>query len=189
MAILRSGRNIAAFTAILLLAALRVDAQATAEAEYHVKAAFVYNFAKFVEWPAKSFKSASDPFRICILGDDPFAGSLQATLNGKMAGEHPVSVAHLSDVKEAPGCHIVFVSRSQKKNLRGVLIALSIPGILSVGDLDDFAASGGTIGFRLDDGRVRLEINLQAAERQQLQVSSKLLSLAQIVKRSGSGGQ
>jgi hypothetical protein len=183
---IRTSLTAPAVSILLLLtgAVTFADAQTAAPAgEYQVKAAFLYNFAKFVEWPASSFKSNADPFRICVLGDDPFGGALQATLDGKKMQEHTTQIAHLSDVKEAGSCHIVFVSKSQKKNLHAVLGALRAVGILSVGETDDFAAGGGVIGFRLDDGRVRLEINLQAASQQQLQISSKLLSLAQIVKK------
>jgi hypothetical protein len=165
---------------LLLLLASPLAAQTTVE--YQVKLGFLYKFANFVDWPAKTGKPNADSFHFCLLGEDPFGGTLQTTLEGKLVRERPVVVAHIFEAKDASGCQIVFIPKSQK-NLRAILIALRGAGILTVGESEGFAAEGGVIGFCLEEGRVRLEINLQAAEQQQLQVSSKLLSLAQIVKK------
>jgi hypothetical protein len=154
----------------------------TAE-EYQVKAAFLFNFAKFVQWPATSFKSPSDPIHICVLGENPFGTTLAELLAGKKIDDRPLMSSHFFEVREINGCHILFVSKSERKNLRNILAAATAGGILTVGEWESFAADGGTIGFHLDQGKVRLEINLPAAERAQVKISSKLLSLAQIVKK------
>ncbi len=166
--------------ALLLLAA---TAAAQTAGEYQVKAAFLFNFAKFVEWPAGSFKNPSDGIHICILGDDPFGTALSGLLAGQKINARPLIGAHFSEVKEVIGCQILFISTSERKNLRNILAAAAGGGILTVGEWDNFALDGGMIGFRLKDGKVRLEINLKATENAQVQISSKLLSLAQIIKK------
>jgi hypothetical protein len=164
----------------LLLATATAAQTAT---EYQVKAAFVFNFAKFVEWPARSFKSPSDTIYVCVLGDSVFETALTDVIAGKKINERPLAGVRLSDIKEAGRCHILFIGNSEHRNLRGILAATASSAILTVGESDHFALDGGMIGFRLEDGKVRLEINLPAAEQAQVQISSKLLSLAQIVKR------
>ncbi len=149
----------------LFLLAMPLAAQGGA-GEYQVKAAFLFNFAKFVEWPDGSFKSPTDGIHICVLGDNPFGTALSDVLAGKKVNDRPLVGVRILEVK-----------------LRAILAATGPAGILTVGDSDNFALDGGVIGFRVEDGRVRLEINLKAAENAQVQISSKLLSLAQIVKK------
>ena len=167
----------------MLLLAAPLAAQGGAAGEYQVKAAFLFNFAKFVEWPDGSFKSPADGIHICVLGDNPFGTALSDVLAGKKVNDRPLVGMRLLDVKEASRCQILFVSKSEYTKLRAILAATKSAGILTVGDSDNFALDGGVIGFRLEDGRVRLEINLKAAQNAQVQISSKLLSLAQIVKK------
>jgi len=104
-------------------------------------------------------------------------------LAGKKVNDRPLVGVRILEVKEASQCQILFVSKSEHTKLRAILAATGPAGILTVGDSDNFALDGGVIGFRVEDGRVRLEINLKAAENAQVQISSKLLSLAQIVKK------
>jgi len=167
---------------IILLLLLATPAAAQTAGEYQVKAAFLFNFAKFVEWPA-AFKSPSDPIHICILGDNPFGTMLSDLLAGKKINDRPLLGAHFFELKEIGGCQILFVSKSQRKNLRNILAAAEAGGVLTVGEWDNFALDGGMIGFRLEGGKVRLEVNLPAAERAQVLISSKLLSLAQVVRK------
>jgi hypothetical protein len=150
--------------------------------EYQVKAAFLYNFAKFVEWPAQSFKTANDPIVICVLGKDPFGNVLDEPMKGTEADGRQIVVRRTSDVRQASACNILFISSSERKRLTSVLAAARACGILTVSDMEDFAAQGGVINLKLENGRVRFEINPDAAERSGLRISSKLLSLAQIVR-------
>lgn len=165
---------------LLLVWAPPAGAQSKAIDEYRIKAAFLYNFAKFVEWPAGSFKNAADPIAICVLGN-PFGGRLEDTVNGKQIDERRLIVREISDVAEAAGCHILFVA-SEKKRTADLLGHVRARPVLTVGEAANFAASGGVIGFKLESDRVRLEINLFAADRARLRISSKLLGLAAIVK-------
>jgi hypothetical protein len=150
--------------------------------EYRVKAAFLYNFAKFVEWPALTDKTGKNPLRICVLGQDPFGSVLGDTVNGKTVLGRPFLVTNVPNVSQAATCQILFISASEQKRIRSIIVQLRTPGVLTVGETEGFANQGGIVNFKLESGRVRLEINVEAAEQAKLRISSKVLSLAQIVK-------
>jgi hypothetical protein len=167
-----------AFAGMLL--APGVDAQVIDE--YQVKAAFLYNFAKFVEWPPEVFKTPRDPILICVLGHNPFGGVLEEAIRGKSIEGRAFAFRQVSGAEEASACQILFVSSSDDRRFHSLAGSLKPAGILTVGEAQGFASEGGVINFKLEDGRVRFEINVDAAEHEQLHISSKLLSLAQIVK-------
>lgn len=150
--------------------------------EYQVKAAFLYNFAKFVEWPPQAFKTPQDPIAICVLGANPFGAALADLIRGKSIDGRPIVFRLVQEAEEAGACQILFVGASAEKRFRSLWGNLTPAGLLTVGEAPGFTADGGMINFKLDSGRVRFEINLDAAQRAQLHISSKLLSLAQIVK-------
>jgi len=148
---------------------------------YEVKTAFLFNFAKFIEWPASSFATPQSPFTICVLGQDPFGNILDATLQGKVIGDRPLAVRRLKDKSEARSCQIVFVSSSESLHLADIVGTLRGANVLLVGETNGFASSGGTIEFVLEDNHVRFAINTDAADRSGLKFSSKLLALAKLV--------
>jgi hypothetical protein len=150
--------------------------------EYQVKAAFLYNFAKFVEWPADAFKTPKDPIRICVLGHNPFGKNLEDLIRGKSIEGRPFELRQVSEAEEASGCHILFVGAADARRFRTAAGNIKTSGVLTVGEAQGFASSGGVVNFKIEDGRVRFEINVEAAEHQQLHISSKLLGLAEIVK-------
>jgi hypothetical protein len=150
--------------------------------EYRVKAAFLYNFAKFVEWPPQAFKTPQDPIAICVLEPNPFGTALAELIRGKSIDGRPIVFRIVQEAEEAGACQILFVSASAEKRFRSLEGNLRPAGVLTVGEAPGFAADGGVLNFKLDAGRVRFEINLDAARRAQLNISSKLLSLGQIVK-------
>jgi hypothetical protein len=170
--------------AAILFAGTMFPASAPAQTadEYQVKAAFLYNFAKFVEWPPEAFKSPNAPISICVFGRNPFGKDLDEAIRGKSIDGRPFVLRQVSDAAEAAACQILFVGSSDGKKLRGLLDNLKPQGILTVGESQGFATSGGVINFKLDGGHVRFEINVDAAEQAQLHISSKLLGLAQIVR-------
>ena len=168
---------------LLLGAALQLSAQAPAFDEYQVKAAFLYNFAKFVQWPPGTFASPTDPIGICIVGQNPFGSSLENMVQGKMVGDRTFVVRRFPDTQQASQCQILFIGASEWKRTRALLDAVRTPGVLTVGESDDFTDQGGIISFRLDGPRVRIKVDLQTAEHAKLRISSKLLSLAEIAKR------
>jgi hypothetical protein len=168
---------------LLLGAAFQLRAQSPAFDEYQVKAAFLYNFAKFVEWPQGAFASPTDPIGICIVGQNPFGSTLEKMVQGKMVGDRTFAVRRFPDTLQASQCQILFIGAAEWRRTRALLEAVKSTGILTVGESDDFTALGGIISFRLDGPRVRIKVDLQTAEQAKLRISSKLLSLAEIAKK------
>lgn len=158
---------------------LAIPALAT-PTEYDVKAAFLYNFAKFVEWPPDTFKEPTAPFTVCVLGDDPFGEALEKEFSDKTVQDRPIVFEPLDH--HAPGaCQVLFISASERKRVDAILQDLKGPPILTVSDIQRFVKHGGIIGFTLEDDRVRFEVNLAAAEQAGLKISSQLLKLAKNV--------
>jgi hypothetical protein len=151
--------------------------------EHHVKAAFLYNFAKFVEWPPQTFKTRQDPVSICVLGQDSFQKTLEEAVNGKLLEGRRFAVRQIDDLEPKCDCQILFVPSSQRRRFRSMAANLRGSGVLTVGEAPGFAEEGGVINFKLEGDRLRFEINVEAAERERLRISSKLLTLAEIVRK------
>jgi len=149
--------------------------------EYQVKAAFLYHFAQFVEWPEETFKDAGSPLTYCTIGEDPFQGSLDAALNAKTIGARSFRVLHFRQPQEIQGCQVLFVRASEKKLLGAILASVKGNSILTVGDSEHFVQEGGMIGFCLEDNKIRFEINLETVQKAKLRISSRLLALAKSV--------
>jgi hypothetical protein len=152
--------------------------------EYQVKAVFVFNFSHFVEWPPRAFTAANQPFVICILGEDPFGTRLDETVRGEQINQHPLSVRRLHSVGEAGECQILYIDRAQSAELRATLAALARRSMLTVSDMDRGAERGVMIQLAMQDNRIRLRINVEAARAAGLTISSKLLRPAEIVGTS-----
>lgn len=150
--------------------------------EYQVKAAFIFNFTRFVEWPAGTFSAPNEPLAVCILGQDPFVRTLEATVAGKMVDARPLVVRGIPSPKQANGCHVVFIGSNESKHVTAVLSGVAGPGVLTIGDSDIPGGTGAAITFLLEGGKVRFDINVDAAERAKLRISSRLLSLAHSVE-------
>ena len=167
--------------ALLVGLAWSATCQAQSFDEYQVKAAFLYTLTRFIEWPAGSFPRPSTAMTICVLGADPFGSFLDDAIRGKMIEEHPLLARRLAD-RQTGGCHILFIAASEQPRMRSLLASLSAPGLLTVGDTADFAAQGGIVGMRLEGDHIRLIVNLTASEQAKLKISSRVLSLASIVR-------
>jgi YfiR/HmsC-like len=165
----------------VVLCFLAVVTQAQSATEYQVKAAFLFNFAKFVEWPADVFPVADAALQVCVLGQDPFGHDFEQMIADKTVDGHRIEVIHPSGVPQAKACQIIFVASSEKRQVREILRGLRGASVLTVGDSAGFAGMGGIINFVLDDGRVRFEINVKAAERAHLKVSARLLTVAKVI--------
>ncbi len=152
---------------------------------YEVKAAFLFNFAKFIEWSPDAFATPQSPFVICVLGQDPFGNILDDTLQGKTVGERAFTVQRLKDKADIRHCHMVFVSYFESAHLAEIVESLRGAHVLLAGESNNFAAAGGTIEFTLEDSHVHFTINTDAANRSGLKFSSKLLALARIVHDEG----
>jgi hypothetical protein len=151
--------------------------------EYQVKAAYMYNFAKFVDWPAGTLGGSTQPLIFCVLGQTPLSQTLRDTLSGKLVDQRPLEFRQVSDSKQASKCQILFVSLADKKQMRQTLEDIKSLPVLTVGEGDDFTNQGGIVRFLLDGGRVRLEFNLDAADSAKLRISAKLLGLAKTVRK------
>jgi len=157
--------------------------------EYEVKASFVYTVAKFVDWPEGSFDDPGAALVFGILGDDPIEELLRRTVAGKSVGGHPVEVIRLKESGDPGPCHVLFISRSEAARVDEVIERLGSSSVLTVGEFDRFAQRGGVLRLRLEENMVRFEVNVDAAHRARLQISSKILKLGTIVrdrKRAGS---
>ncbi len=165
-----------------LAATITAAAQSARAPEYEVKAAFLYNFAKFVEWPANAFAQSSAPLRICVLGQDPFGDTLNRIVQGKSISGRTIVNQRLQSPAEAHPCHILFISGSNLEALNKALQSTRDLPLLTVGESDVFLELGGVINFVLEQDRVRFEISLGAAESHRLKLSSKLLAVARAVK-------
>ncbi len=176
---LRIFRGPALLAALCLATALPVRASETAP-EYQVKAVFLFNFAQFVEWPADAFADAKAPLVIGVLGDDPFGDYLDKLVQGEKVGQRPLQVRRFARAAEITGCHILFVSPGFDDFER---VAASLRGrsVLTVGDRDNFSRLGGMVRFVTVNGKIRLRINVVAAQEAGLLISSKLLRSATIV--------
>lgn len=165
---------------LLAMAWLPLNAAAFMAEEYAIKAAFLYNFAKFIEWPPTAFAADSDPLRICVVGDNPFGAAL-TNLRDKRVGQREVEVQEAPAGGEARDCHIAFISRSEQPRLKSLLRTLSNRPVLTVSDIEGFAQAGGVIGLIEAEQQIRFAINTAAARRAHLQLSSQLLKLALLV--------
>jgi hypothetical protein len=149
--------------------------------EYPVKLAFLYNFTKFIEWPAGSYRDAGAPLAICIVGSDPFSPEIEKDLRGRLVGSHPVEVLSLKPTDTLSGCHIVFIPVTEKDQADKIVRELGGSSTLTVGESAGFGELGGIINLTVEGNNVHFEVNQVAAQRAGLQISSKLLSLAKIV--------
>jgi YfiR/HmsC-like len=156
---------------------VRSAASQSSTLEYQVKAAFLLNFTKFVEWPSP--EPADSPFTVCVVGDDSFSPELERTVQGESVNGHKVVVQRASR-EGAKGCRLLFVSKSEK-NIKELLNTVG-PGVLTIGEGESFLHDGGVIAFIRENRRVRFSVNLAAARTEHLNLSSKLLAVARSVE-------
>lgn len=180
----RSRAHFAAMVAWLVVSTQIAAAQALPRSEYEIKAAYLFSFGKFVEWPPQE---SDDPsrFTICVLGVDPFGAVLDRTVAGATIHGHAVSVRRVISVDEAAGCHIVFVSGSEERSAGAIVETLRRTAALTVSDMPQFASRGGMIEFVTAANRVRFQINVEPARSAGLSVSSELLRVASTVLNGG----
>ena len=150
--------------------------------EYKIKAVYIYNFAKFVAWPEQAWPDPKSPLVIGILGQDPFGPLLAETIKGKTVNGRSLVLRKFKSGAPVDGCHILFVSRSEKERLPAILASLRGKNVLVISELERFTRQGGMINFVIAEDRVRFELNLQAAQAAGLQVSSKLCEVGILVK-------
>lgn len=164
---------------VLLATTTRLHAQTLIMDEYRLKAAFLSNFAQFVEWSPEAFTNASEPINICVLGRNPFGSNLHNAVRGKVVATRTVAVREIRDAKQVSRCHMLFISAAEQERSGQLIAELKGPNVLTVGETDQFVATGGIMSFRITDSRVRFVIDASAASAAKLTISSKLLSLAE----------
>lgn len=160
--------------------------------EYLIKAGFIYNFAKLVQWPTTAFSQPDSPIVIGILGDDPFGATLDRIVADKKINGRALVVRRLKwsrDFKDVKDCNILFVSSSEKEHIDTVVEMMKQLPILTIGDAPGFARRGGIMNFTLEDNKVRFEVNVEAAKHADLTISSRLLTLAKIVQQVAADGR
>ena len=156
-------------------------AQTKDPTEYEIKAAFLLNFAKFVEWPAEAFANDVAPISLCVVRYDPFGSALDDTIRGKLINNRQLLARRINELPELKACQMVFVSEREEKRLPEILTSVKGSNALVVGESEDFAERGGSVQFYLENSRLRFAVNVDAVQRARLTVSSKLLTLAKIV--------
>ena len=165
---------------LCVISPITAGAQSQAD-EYQLKAAYLFHFAQFVQWPADAFKNPDNTFRICIVGEDPFRGDLKRLVQGKLLADKVVQVQNIKRLQDGRDCHVVFIGKNESKRAPLSSSGLRTVPVLTVGESEDFLDQGGVIRFSLDDQKIRFEINQQAAGDANLKVSSRLLLLAKTV--------
>lgn len=176
--------------AVLLLALVLLGSPVRAQGlagEAQIKAAFVYNFLKFVEWPRDETARLSDPLVVVIVGDGPTAEAVEEFLATKRVGDHAITIRRLAWDQPLVGVQAAFVSEDDPRRLHRVLAAATSAGVLSIGEGEAFASNGGVIALLLVDRKVRFDIDVDAATAARLRVSSKLLALGHVVRSSRGG--
>ena len=180
------GRLLTVVCALSCIAGAGPSAQAPAAApgEYDVKAAYLYNFGKFVQWPPGERRTA-ESFDICVVGRDPFGAALDRAVTGATIGRRPVQARRVATASATHGCHVLFVGAPDERQAADLLAAVGQADVLTVGDTPRFLDQGGMIRFVADGSRVRFEVNLASARAAGLTLSSDLLRVATRVRQAG----
>jgi len=181
----RIGRSPFASLGVCLLFAAFVTGlapSATAQTEYDLKAVFLCRFAQYVEWPATAFVDTATPITIGILGDDPFGKIIEEATAGETPQNRKIVIKRFKRLEDVSPCQILFISKSEKARIGQILKSLNGTGTLTVGDTEQFARMGGVINFTIQSGKVKLEINANAARSEGLKISAQLLKLATLVQ-------
>lgn len=172
---------VTAVLAAFLLVASEAALSAQSASEVDVKAAFLYNFTKFVEWPPSAFAAADDPFRICVIARQEFVTALDTIISGESVKGRPMQRV-VPGPDDVPHCQILFVGAEESGRAVRLLSLVGRAPVLTVGDGPAFLAAGGAVAFAMDNGRVRFDVDLRSATRAGLVVSSKLLRVARNVR-------
>jgi hypothetical protein len=170
-----------AFILAMLICGPNVSAESLQSKEYFIKAAFLYNFIKFVDWPSESFKNDAAPINLCILGDDPFGEALGTIRNKRVKGRR-LLIKHVRRVEQIEGAHLLFISTSEKGRVKQILGSLRGAPVLTISEMEGFGQNGGIINFITVDNKIQFEINSEKAQQHKLKISSQLLKLARIVR-------
>ncbi len=173
--------------AVLLALACFLPARGAGISEYSVKSAYLFNFAKFVGWPANAFENEKSPLNIGVLGEDPFGEALDEVVEGKIVGQHPITVLRFDRFETGQAerlrkCQILFIAYSEKPRALQILSSLQGSSVLTVSEIEKFPLLGGMIMFNQAGKRIGLVVNVKAAKKAKLEISAKLLQVSKIFK-------
>jgi hypothetical protein len=171
--------------AVYAIFAAPAAAQRSRPEEYQVKAVYLFNFGKFIEWPAASARNES--FTICVLGLDPFGPMLDATIAGEAIDTHKLVAKRIVSAQDAADCRILYIASSEAARVKEIVAVAKKSAVLTVSDLPGFTVNGGMIQFVLKENKVRFEVNLTAAEKAGLTLSSQLLKVATEIRKEAPG--
>ena len=180
---------LAIFAAPGTFATPAADAGLPSAIEYQIKASFVYTVAKFVDWPETAFDGPGTPMTFGILGNDAVADAISSALQGKRVHDRELRVKRLSGVGAVRDCQILYISEGEARSIDAVLDQVAAASILTVGESRDFAAAGGILGLSMQENLVQFEVNMAAAQRARISISSKILRLGRVLKDGGAAGE
>lgn len=179
---------IATFLVFLyLICPMRLRGQSEVD-EYRLKAAFLFHFAQFVEWPSSVLKNPPGPLVVCVVGQDPFRGELEGIVQGKSIDGRVLEVRRVKQLQDSRECHLLFIGKKESTRIPELIGTIRNVPVLTIGESDDFLQQGGIIRFCWEERKVRFEVNQEAAGKANLKISSRLLLLAKAVI-GGSGGR
>jgi hypothetical protein len=182
-------RHVSTFLVLLfILFAPKLNAQRAKASEYELKATYLYNFGRFVQWSEGAAAAKGDSFPICIFGQDPFGTVLDTTLSGESINGKPVVAKRVSKPQDALDCRVLYISVSEESRLKEIIAGLDKAGVLTVSDIPQFSQRGGMIQFVVVGNKVRFEVNLTSAQDAGLTLSSDLLKVAVAVRKSPQPG-
>jgi hypothetical protein len=185
----RSRRYLTMLAMTLVLLQIPVlQAQQPKASEYQVKATYLYNFSRFVQWPANAAAAQGDSFPICVMGQDPFGAALDAILAGETIDGKNVVAKRIAKPQDALNCRVLYISPSENSRLKEILAGVDKAGILTVSDIPQFSQRGGMIQFVMDGNKIRFEVNLTSAQDAGLTLSSDLLKVATAVRKLSQPG-
>jgi hypothetical protein len=176
---------------IVMLGLLHIpplQAQQPKVSEYQVKATYLYNFGRFVQWPASSAAANGNSFSICVIGQDPFGAALDTILSGEIIDGKAAVAKRIAKPQDAVNCRVLYISTSEDSRLKDVLGAVDKAGVLTVSDIPQFSQRGGIIQFVMAGNKIRFEVNLTSAQDAGLILSSDLLKVAAIVRKTSQPG-
>ncbi len=158
------------------------SSRASAQSEDQVKAAFLFNFVRYVEWPSEVFENDGADVKICMLDADAFGRVVTQIVSGKSVGDRKVKIESIRSVDSARDCHLLYVGSPARETLSDLVSTLASAPVFTVSDAEGFAEGGGMANFFRADNKIRFEMNPGAAKKAKLKISSRLLRLAKVVK-------
>jgi hypothetical protein len=164
---------------LFILPVSYLHAQNKAASEYQVKAVFLFNFTQFIEWPAETFNSPDEPFVIGIIGENPFGTYINETVSGEKYGTHPIVIKNYKKREDIGNCQMLYITSDEQEEVKNILASISQKNILTVNDLPGFTKNGGMVQFYIENNKIRLRINVERSKAAGLNISSKLLSVAE----------